>query len=793
MKKLEIREQLKDIAQHTDKENFIFDFLRAFDISKTTISRLKKGDYNHADADGEVFYRKKIYFKPERTGNLYHSIDELGKQKNVQKYQPRFLFVTDFNNVVARDTKRNANIEFELRELAEQVNFFLPLSGAEIYRVQGDTKADRDAAYQMGELYELLIADNPDWIKKGSHHLNLFLSRLLFCFFAEDTGIFPKEDLFTEALGNDTRADGKDVDEFLDELFKKLNTRETQSFSRDIQAFPYVNGGLFRDEIHCPKFSPKTRRILIESGELDWSEINPDIFGSMIQAVADPEERNNLGMHYTSVENILKVIKPLFLDELYAEYEKQKERENPKGLKRLLTRMGNIKFFDPACGSGNFLIITYKEIRLLEIRIIKQFIALTKQQELYFTEISLDQFYGIEIKDFAHEMSILSLWLAQHQMNQAFEMELEGYGKTKPLLPLKDAGHIKSGNAARMDWEEVCPKKEDDEIYLIGNPPYLGSRYQEGEHRDDMNAVLGHFKKYKRLDYITIWFYKGANYIRNANAKLAFVSTNSITQGEQVYPIWTNVLGNSLEIFFAYQSFKWTNNAKGNAGVTVVIIGLRNESNKKKYLYTKDTLKSAKNINGYLIDGVDTYIQKRRQPLSDVSKIGSGNRALDKGFLLLKEKEKDTLIRQYPEAKKLVKPVVGAAEFLQGRNKYCLWIYDEDLDLANSIPPIKERIESVREYRLKRKNTASKNPADFPHQFLKMKLAEESVLFLPTVSSERRKYIPCGLFDNETVIIDPNFAIYDPEPFIFGIISSRMHMVWVQNFGGKLKTDYRYS
>src|SRR5690606_21533223 len=369
---------------------------------------------------------------------------------------------------------------------------------------------------------------------------------------------------------------------FLSLLFKRLNTPDTElgELPLYLKDFPYVNGGLFRDDIECPKFSKKARQILIDSGELDWSEINPDIFGSMIQAVADPSERNNLGMHYTSVVNILKLIKPLFLDELYEEFEKNKN--NAKALDKLLVRLSKIKFFDPACGSGNFLIITYKELRNLEIQIIKQLIDLG-ENKLYFTEISLTQFYGIEIKDFAHEMAILSLWLAEHQMNQVFENELMDYGKSKPILPLKEAGNITHGNAARVDWEVVCPKTssgtEPVEVYIIGNPPYLGARIQDAEQKSDMDFVFSSFKKYRDLDYISIWFYKGSKYIDNINAQLVFVSTNSICQGQQVALLWDKVLRDIIEISFVHLSFKWTNNAKANAGVTVIILGLRNFSN----------------------------------------------------------------------------------------------------------------------------------------------------------------------------------------------------------------------
>ncbi|MDN5479730.1 MAG: class I SAM-dependent DNA methyltransferase, partial [Chryseobacterium sp.] len=582
---------------------------------------------------------------------LLHTIDELSKDEKIAKQKPRFIFVTDFVKGVTIDTRKKLNKEFELTALGEleQVDFFLPLSGAEIYRVENNNKADRDAAYKLGELYDLLVADNPDWVEKGTHQLNLFLSRLLFCFFAEDTGIFETKNIFTEALVNNTKADGSDVDDFLDILFSKLDSKPSNKidFPDYLKGFPYVNGGLFGAKIDCPKFSKKTRKILIDTGELEWADINPDIFGSMIQAVADPEERNNLGMHYTSVINIKKLIKPLFLDELYEEFEKNKD--NARALDKLLVRMSKIKFFDPACGSGNFLIITYKELRNLEIEIIKQLIDLNTrvaeekqsvqskigfgadgaktivpdvqskmnfsgaQSKIYFTEISLTQFYGIEIKDFAHEMAILSLWLAEHQMNQIFEAELLDNGQSKPILPLKEAGNIVSGNATRIKWEDVCPKNDGEEIYIIGNPPYLGSNMHSDEQRLEMQSVFKE-ENLDRLDYIGTWFMLGAKYIQNSTFKCAFVTTNSITQGVQVPFLWNKIFKKDIFIQFAVKSFKWTNNAKGNAGVSVVIIGLSADKTNQIYLYENNFAEKVNSISPYLIKNNNIIVSPLSSP-----------------------------------------------------------------------------------------------------------------------------------------------------------------------------------
>lgn len=782
MRKTEIQQNLQDLAQNIDKKNFIYEFLMSFGLSKTTITRLKKGDYNLSKNNGEVFHRRRMFFKEVDRDQLLTTIDALAKDEKILRHKPRFIMVTDYRTVLATDTRLHINAEFEIERLAEHIDFFLPLSGAEIYRVTNDDKADRDAAYKMGELYDLLVEENPEWLKEGSHQLNIFLARLLFCFFAEDTGIFEKKNLFTETLVNNTKVDGSDIKEFLSLLFDKLNTASGKgSFPSYLNDFPYVNGGLFKEKIANPNFSPKARQMLIESGELDWSEINPDIFGSMIQAVADPEERNNLGMHYTSVENILKVIKPLFLDALYEEFEKN--RENPNALNRLLVRLGKIKFFDPACGSGNFLIITYKEVRNLEIQILKQLIDLqSSQTQVFFTEISLDQFYGIEIKDFAHEMAILSLWLAEHQMNQVFEEELMGLGQSKPLLPLKEAGEITHGNATRINWEEACPKEEGDEIYIIGNPPFWGASKLRDVQKEDIK-ISGLIPG--KIDYVSAWFVKAVQYIKDFNAKAALVATNSICQGEQVSLIWDNLLSEKIEIDFAYTSFTWENNAKGNARVIVVIIGLRNISGKPKYLFTDGVQQDVKNINAYLRNENDIIVNK----LSNKNKIlryPSPSRVsfISKSEGLFFSEEVKNKI-QNDINRKFIRELIGSYEMLQGIKKYCLYIEDEELLEAKKDNFINECLFKVELDRNTKINT---------HRFCRKKISDNvEYLVIPRISSKNRNYVPAVILKGKYAFNDQVVIIDNPEPIIFGIVSSRMHMVWVRAVGGKMKNDYRYS
>lgn len=735
-----------------------------------------------------------MFFKTEASDKLLIKTEELSKDEGILKQNPRFIIITDFETIIAKDLKTKLNRDFKIEELPKYFDFFLPLTGAEIYKSTNDNKADRDAAYKLAQLYDILVTDNPDIYKDGSHKLNVFLSRLLFCFFAEDTGIFNKGSVFTETLSQHTSEDGSNVHLFLNSLFHRLRSNDGDFPVFLKEEFPYVNGGLFRDNIESPRFSAKSRKILLECGDLDWSEINPDIFGSMIQAVADPEERSDLGMHYTSVRNIKKLIEPLFLNELYEEF--QKFYDNATSLQKLINRISKIKFFDPACGSGNFLIITYKEIRLLEIKIIQRLIDLEKEKgrlKLFFTSISLSQFYGIEIKDFAHEMAILSLWLAEHQMNKVFDEMLEGYGQSKPILPLKEAGKIVCGNAARFDWENLCSKNPDDEIYLLGNPPYLGARLQDEKQKEDVALVLKNIPGFNNLDYISIWLYKAKKYIESVNAKCAFVTTNSICQGEQVSLLWPAILNSNIEISFAYQSFKWTNNAKGNAGVTVIIIGLRNKISSPKYLFFDKVRKEVKNINAYLLDGSDIYVLPRTRPLSKFPEMNFGNMPNDNGYLLLDENEMRELIKETPDADVLIKKFIGASEFIKGINKYCLWIPENSKDRALSIKKIRERVNKVKEVREKSNREATKKLAKIPYSFGEIRHTDGDSIIIPRHSSETREYIPLGFLDSNSIIADSAMAVYNAEPWLFGVLHSKMHMVWVDAVGGKLKTDYRYS
>lgn len=782
MNSQEIQNNIQAVCDDFSKEEFIYDFLLAYGISKTSVTRLKKGDFNLSNNDNEILYKKKIFFKTEKTDKLLSTIDTISKDELILRHNPRFAIVTDYQQLVAKDLNLGTTLDIELNKLPNHFSFFLPLSGSEVYSASNDNEVDRNAAYKMATLYDLLREENPNIYdsKQHIHDLNIFLSRLLFCYFAEDTGIFEEESIFTNTLVQHTQGDGSDTCTFLHDLFTRLNTEKTQGLSDYLAKFPYVNGDLFKDKIEIPVFSSRARKVLIELGNLDWKNINPDIFGSMIQAVVVDTDRSNLGMHYTSVANILKLIKPLFLDELYEAFEKAKNSE--KQLQKLIARLSTIKFFDPACGSGNFLIIIYKEIRILEIKILQRIIELTQANLFVESAISLSQFYGIEIDDFAHEIAILSLWLAEHQMNQYFEGQLEGYTKEKSIIPLKKSGTIKQGNATRLDWKEVCPITKDDEVYIVGNPPYLGASKLTTAQKQEIKLCGIEYSN--KVDYISAWFSKGVDYILDKNAKCAFVSTNSICQGEQVPLIWGKLL-NKVEIGFAYQSFKWANNAKGNAGVTVIIIGLRNISKNLKYLFYENKKSEAKNINPYLRNENNTIVQK----LSNLNKIFQYPSPARVSFisksngLFFNEELKNKKSNCFNE--KYIRELIGSYEMLQGKKKYCLYIKDKDLPGAIKDDFIKTCLQKTKEERGYLKDS---------HKFCKKNISNKvRYLVIPRISSERRNYLPVINVVGKYAFNDSVVIIKDPEPTIFAIISSRMHMVWVRAVGGKLKTDYRYS
>jgi type II restriction/modification system DNA methylase subunit YeeA len=803
----QIENNLQKLIKDFKKETFIFDLLLAYGLPKASITRLQNGNLNLSKIQGEVSWKKKVLFKPIENEDLHVAIT---KCKEETKQEQRFIIVTDFNTLLAVDTKTSDTLDIELEVLPSHFDFFLPWAGMEKATHKNENPADVKAAEKMAKLFDEIKKDNPDNSAEFIHGLNVFLSRLLFCFFAEDTNIF-KKGQFTNAISSHTQTDGSDLSNYLDKLFDVLNThnRNRKDLPAYLNEFPYVNGGLFEHKHKTPSFTRRSRQAVIDAGELDWSAINPDIFGSMIQAVITPEHRGGLGMHYTSVPNIMKVIEPLFLNELNEEFEKGKYE--PKRLNKLLERLGKIKIFDPACGSGNFLIIAYKELRFLEIKILVQLQELQKAatgfepyqlelipkaqltlaaqyQPTLFSRIELAQFFGIELDDFAHEIAILSLWLAQHQMNQKFK---EVLGESTPTLPLQAGGNIVHGNATRVDWEKVCPKKENDEIYILGNPPYLGGKGQSKEQKADMDLVFAGQNNYKELDYIACWFLLGTKYI-DKKSKYALVTTSSICEGAQVEQIWPLISSLENEIFFAYKPFNWTNNAKDKAGVTCSIIGVQyKNTNTKKYLFDQHRKFEVPKINGYLSIANDIYVTKKQFPFSSLPIMITGNSPYDGGNLMLTPEEKNELIDLYPSSKKIIRKTFGANEYINNIERYSLWIDDKDLELAESIDIIKTRIDNNYKQRLEGGDVA-RGLANRPHQFRYRHQGVNSIIIIPIVSSSRREYIPMGLLPADTIILSSAAAIYDGETYVFGVISSKIHMLWIKLTSGKLRGDIRY-
>ena len=792
-----------------------YKLLYSFGKSERDIERYKEGKGVLKTFDG-LLIKGLFCYQPVSMFGLTSQLEQLKSNEQIIKAAPKIIAVSDGKSILAYDLREKDTYENQLERLPSDFAFFYPLMDVERVHYVEESPADIKAAEKLAKLHDELRSYNEFRSNDDLHDLNIFISRLLFCFFAEDTGIF-EENLFTSSIQRYTKEDGSDLTDYLAHTFNimdvSLRSSETLSI---IKQFPYVNGGLFSKRIQIPKMGAKARRIIIECGELNWKDINPDIFGSMIQAVVNPEERANQGMHYTSVPNIMKVINPLFLDELRGEYNKLNEFYEQKlqmknigalstkqfydelkpVIKKgdaLLKRMSKMKFFDPACGSGNFLIITYKCLRFLEMDILALQRKCTPEGEILFVDnsvISLSQFYGIELLDFPHEVAMLSLWLAEHQMNTKLN---EDFGVNTKALPLKNITQIVCGNACRIDWNTVCPHTPEEEVFIFGNPPYLGARLQNEEQKADMEYAMGKEIAYNNLDYISTWFYSGTKYIANSSAKLAFVTTNSISQGEQVALLWPSIIEKRVEIAFAYHSFKWSNNAKYNAGVTCIIIGLRSNSNEPKYLFEGTNKKKVNNITPYLTDGNVLLIEKASKSICGLKEMSFGSMPNDGGALILDEYEKDQLIGSYPNVSSIIKPLIGSDEFLHSYKRYCLWITEDTLSIALQNPSINQRIKRCKEARLASKRGSTNKLAELPYRFGEIRYKEEECIIVPEVSSERRPYIPIGYMEKGTVITNRAFAIYGAPIWLFGVISSAIHLIWTKTFCGRLETRYNYS
>ncbi|MFK3889208.1 class I SAM-dependent DNA methyltransferase [Sphingomonas sp. NPDC079357] len=842
MNAVEIEEAVSDLVQQPfDAAEFPFQFITAFGAKKATVDRLRatKNGTNQSDVGG-VLQRNNIHIGIAPAGEVCATLAALRASPKTVSAKAKFLLATDGETVEAEDLVGGDVVACAYTDLPRHFATFLPLAGISTVKEIKNNPIDVKATGRLNKLYVELLKDNPDWAtEERRHELNQFMARLIFCFFAEDTGIF-RENQFTATITQMSHAGHGSGDEqwgntheVLTELFRAMDTPVTHEGNLDdryrraagirpyADVFPYVNGGLFTGATESPRFSRTARAYLLRAGELDWKEINPDIFGSMIQAVADDGERGELGMHYTSVPNILKVLNPLFLNSLREQLEAA--GDSRQKLRNLRRRMANIRVFDPACGSGNFLVIAYKEMREIEAVIVER---LGGEANLKLEErrsvIPLSNFYGIEIKGFAAEIARLAMLIAEFQADCLYLSQQEARAM---VLPLHKTGQITVGNALRLDWLEVCPPArvatgaERDlagatgrlaleangleegagaETYICGNPPYLGKGKKEGWHLADMDAVFGgRLDKWGYVDYVGAFLLLASDYVRITSAQSALVMTNSIAQGRQLPQLWPVVLAGGVSVSFAHLSFKWRNSAANNAGVIVVVVGLcAGSCGRARMIYEEGHAKAVRQINAYLLDGENTYVESQPRPIStQLPTLITGSVPNDGGNLILSEAESEQLLVRYPNSSQWLRSFMGSADFIQGLKRNCLVIPDADLPQVDLIPTLVERLRRVRELRLlSPKKEAREELSMIPHRFQhNAGWGSRSIIVVPSVSSESRAWFPVGYLPAGTVVSNLAFVMLDPPIWALSIVASKMHLAWLSTVCGKLKTDYRYS
>jgi len=812
MNAIEIEEAVSTLALASfDPAEFPYAFLMAFGNKETTIKRLKSGTSNKSDVGG-VLQTNNLHIAVAQLGGVTQCLKSLKDSPATAKGKVRFIVATDGADFEAEDIETGETIACEFPDFPDHFGFFLPLAGISTVKQIRESSFDIRATSRLNRLYIELLKDNPEWgAAERRHEMNHLMARLIFCFFAEDTDIFSGARLFTDTVEKMSERDSSNTHQVISEIFRAMDTkiaeRPNAKLPRWADAFPYVNGGLFSGSVEVPRLSKISRSYLLHIGNLDWMKINPDIFGSMIQAVADDEERGELGMHYTSVPNILKVLNPLFLDDLRERL--QEAADNPRMLLNLRKRIARIRVFDPACGSGNFLVIAYKQVREIENTINER-----RGEAGRASDIPLTNFRGIEIRDFSAEIARLALVIAEYQCDLVYRGQKEALAV---FLPLDSQNWITCGNSLRIDWLSVCPptgtgiklvgddlfntpldqaqidfENEGGETYICGNPPYVGSTWQSAEQKDDLKAIFDHrCKSWKSLDYVAGWFMKAADYGTHTPTAAAFVSTNSICQGQQV--------AKGYKISFAHTSFKWANLASHNAGVTVVIVAISNQAVKTKRLFSlaDDGVSLEKQvdfINAYLVPSANVIVEKVSRPLNSQTEMDRGSGPVDGGYLFLNYQEKEQLINDSPNAKGLIRNFSNSEEFINGKQRFCLWITDEDLELAVKIPEIKRRLDGVRIMRSGSTKKQTQLEADTPHRFseIRHQISKEN-LVVPRVSSENRPYLPVGLIDGEAIIGDRNFALYDAPLWNMALIASRLHWVWIGTVCVRMRTDFSYS
>jgi hypothetical protein len=804
-----VTEWQDETREHAEAKSFWDDFFQVFGVHRRRIASFEQPVKKATGKQGfvDLLWKSKLLVEHKSTGKdldkaYSQALDYFPGLKDDEL--PRYVLVSDFARFVLHDLDTGTCEPFDLSALPDNIHLFDFIAGNEdIEQTYQTYELDLKASDLLGKLHDALLESGYD-----GHPLEVFLVRILFCLFAEDTGIF-KRYQFVRYLLYRTTEDGNDTTMHLGQLFQVLDTPEakrSKHLSEELAAFPYVNGQLFAERLDLPSFDAEMRGQVIDSAWFDWSSISPAIFGSLFQHImGDSKARRKLGAHYTSEKHILRLINPLFLDELYAEFEKLQtlKRDKRKKLAAFQKKLSALYFFDPACGCGNFLIVTYQALRRLELQVLREQHKNTKDTHLNFEIeplISLDHFYGIELEEWPMRIAEVAMWLTQHQMNREFAQQ---FGREPDLLPLKTSAQITCGNALQLDWRrvvDVSKFKQIEALYLLGNPPFSGSKYQTTQQKQELVSLFKNIPNSKQLDYVCCWFYKAAQFIQahDIKQKVAFVSTNSISQGEQVAPLWKTLFNQGIHIHFAHRTFAWDSEAKGKAAVHVVIVGFGLSQPEKPRLFDYPDVKGepveipVKVISPYLVNAPEVVIESRNNPLSDIPPMWFGNMPLDGGHLLLSTSEKEELVRKEPNAVKWIRPLLGAREFLNNEERWCLWLVGISPKELRTMPEVLKRVENVKQFRLASKAASTRIHAERPTEFRDTRLPENYIL-VPKVSSERREYVPMGFLDERTISTDLNFMIPNATLYEFGILESKLHTLWLKTVGGRLKSDYRYS
>ncbi|WP_396167081.1 class I SAM-dependent DNA methyltransferase [Flavobacterium sp.] len=782
--------------EEADAKPFLDAFFDVFGITRKKIGTFEHRVKKLSDADGyiDLLWKGTILVEMKSRGKnldkaFQQAIDYTHGLK--QNELPKYVLVCDFHIFRLYDTEEQTTLEFTIDELIQNVQSFGYLLGYQKKTYKEQDPANIKAAELMGKLHDRL-----EEIGYEGHPLEVYLVRILFCLFAEDTTIFEKQQ-FQDYIENRTAEDGSDLASKVQELFQVLNTAKDKRFKNldeQLNDFPYVNGKLFEEILPMASFDSKMRQALLDCCYIDWSKISPAIFGSMFQSVMNPKERRNLGAHYTSESNILKLIKPLFLDELWADFESIKGNKNK--LPEFHKKISQLKFLDPACGCGNFLVITYRELRLLELEVLRATYK-SGQGVLDVSDIiwlDVDMMCGIEYEEFPARIAEVAMWLIDHQMNMQISNE---FGQYFARLPLKKSAKIVHGDALEVNWEEVVTINELS--FIIGNPPFIGSKIMNQFQRDQIVKEFDNIQGSGILDYVTGWYLKAAKYIQNTKIKAAFVSTNSIVQGEQTSILWGQMINKyGVKIHFAHRTFKWSNEAKGNAAVYCVIVGFANYDSNNKRIYEYEDIKGeaheikAKNINPYLVDAKDILIEKKSNPICNVPKMSFGNMPLDGGNLILSDEEKKEFLSIEPLSEKYILPLISAFEFLNGKKRWCIWLVDIEPNVLRQLSEVIKRVELVKQFRLNSVAPSTQKFSLTPTLF-RDRNRPETFIVVPRVSSENRPYIPFGFFDKNSIVSDTCMSIPLGNQYHFGVLMSKMHMAWVKTTCGRLKSDFRYS